>query len=347
MMALKVAVYHGPGDIRLEERPIPRPGPRDVLVEMRACGICGSDLMDWYIAPRAPLVLGHEPTGVIVEVGRDVEGFSEGDRVFAHHHVSCMTCRFCRREQFTLCPLFRRTHLDPGGFSEFFRVPEPNLMFDTLRLPDALSFEMGTLIEPLACCIRAIKKAGVGLEDNVAIVGAGPSGLMLAVLAKLSGAALVAISDLVPFRLRAAKSLGADVVVNAHEEDLAEVVKAETDGLGADVAFATAPSLPAIKSALSSLRRGGTLLLFAPTPPGVELPVQPHNVFFNEITITASYSTTHLETRIALRLLTAHKRLFGRLITHEFSLERIADAFKLAKESKECLKVVVRSGRGR
>jgi len=346
-VGLRVAVYHGPGDIRLEERPVPKPGPRDILVEMRACGICGSDLMDWYIAPRAPLVLGHEPTGVVVEVGRDVEGFSEGDRVFAHHHVSCMTCRFCRRGQFTLCPLFRRTHLDPGGFSEFFRVPEPNLALDTLKLPEKLSFEVGTLIEPLACCVRAVKKAGVGLEDNVAIVGAGPSGLMIAVLAKLSGAALVAISDLVPFRLKAAEELGADVVVNAGEEDLADVVKAETDGLGADVAFATAPSLEAMKVALRSLRRGGTLLVFAPTPPGVELPIQPHDIFFDEVTVTASYSTTHVETRIALRLLTAHESLFKRLITHEFELERIADAFKLAKESKECLKVVVRSGRGR
>ena len=346
-MALRVAVYHGPGDIRLEERPIPRPGPRDILVEMRACGLCGSDLMDWYIAPRAPLVLGHEPTGVVVEVGRDVEGFSEGDRVFAHHHVSCMTCRFCRRGQFTLCPLFRRTHLDPGGFSEFFRVPEPNLMFDTFKLPEGLSFKLGTLIEPLACCIRAVKKAGVGLEDNVAIVGAGPSGLMLAALAKLSGAAYVAVAELVPFRLRAAKAFGADVVIDAREESLAEAVRAGTDGLGADVVFATAPSLEAIRSALRSLRRGGTLLIFAPTPPGVELPMRPHDIFFDEITITASYSTTHVETRMALRLLLAQKSLFERLITHEFKLERIADAFKLAKESKECLKVVVRSGRGR
>ena len=115
--ALRAAIYHGPGDIRLEELPRPRVGPRDILVEMRACGLCGSDLMDWYLAPRAPLVLGHEPTGVVVEVGREVEGFSEGDRVFAHHHVSCTTCRFCRRGQFTLCPQFRRTHLDPGGFA--------------------------------------------------------------------------------------------------------------------------------------------------------------------------------------------------------------------------------------
>ena len=342
--ALRVAVYYGPNDIRLEERPKPAVGPRDILVEMHACGICGSDLMDWYLAPRAPLVLGHEPTGIVVEVGREVEGFSEGDRVFAHHHVSCMTCRFCRRGQFTLCPMFRRTHLDPGGFAEFFRVPEPNLALDTFKLPEALSFEEGTLIEPLACALRAVRKAGVGLEDNVAVVGAGPSGLMIAALARLAGATLVAISDLVPYRLRAARAFGADLVVDARKEDLAEAVKAETDGLGADVVFATAPSPEAIRAALGALRRGGTLLVFAPTAPEVELPIRPHDVFFDEITITASYSTTHVETRAALRLLVAHRRLFKRLITHKFKLDRIADAFKLAKESKECLKVVVRAG---
>ena len=312
---MKVAVYHGPGDIRVEERPVPDVGPRDVLVEMRACGICGSDLMDWYLAPRAPLVLGHEPTGVVAEVGREVEGFREGDRVFAHHHVSCMTCRFCRRGQFTLCPMFRRTHLDPGGFSEFFRVPEPNLKLDTLRLPDGLSFELGTLIEPLACCVRAVGKAGVGLEDNVAVVGAGPSGLMIAILSRLAGAALVAISDLVPYRLGKARELGLEVVVDAGEEDLGEVVKAETDGLGADVVFVTAPSEEALEAGLGALRRGGTLLVFAPTAPGVEWPLRPNRIFFEELTITASYSTTHVDTRRALRLLEAHKDLFSKLIT--------------------------------
>ena len=330
----------------MEERPKPAVGPRDILVEMRACGICGSDLMDWYLIPRAPLVLGHEPTGVVVEVGRDVEGFSEGDRVFAHHHVSCMTCRFCRHGQFTLCPMFRRTHLDPGGFSEFFRVPEPNLKLDTLKLPDGVSFELGTLIEPLACCVRAVGKARVGLEDNVAIVGAGPSGLMIALLCSLAGANTVIISDLVPYRLRKARELGIKKAVNAQEEDFAEVVRAETDGLGADIVFVTAPSGKALETGLGALRRGGVLMVFAPTAPEVEWPIRPNRLFFDELTITASYSTTHVDTRKALRLLEAHRGLFSKLITHEFPLDRIADAFKLAKESKECLKVVVKAGEG-
>lgn len=308
---------------------------------MRACGICGSDLMDWYLAPRAPLVLGHEPTGVVVEVGREVEGFSEGDRVFAHHHVSCMTCRFCRRGQFTLCPMFRRTHLDPGGFAEYFRVPEPNLRLDTFKLPEELSFEEGTLIEPLACCLRAVKKAGVSLGDRVAVVGAGPSGLMIAFLCKLAGATLVAISDLVPYRLRAAREFGADLVVDAREESLAEAVRAETEGLGADIAFVTAPSPKAFQAGMEALRKGGTLMVFAPTAPDVSVPLYPNRLFFHEITITASYSTTHLETREALALLLARRRALRKLITHRFPLERIADAFRLAKENKECLKVVV------
>ena len=338
---MKVAIYYGPGDVRLEERPKPKVGPRDILVEMRACGICGSDLMDWYLVPRAPLPLGHEPTGLVVEVGPEVKGFLEGDRVFAHHHVACMTCRFCRRGQFSLCPRFRETHLDPGGFAEFFRVPEPNLAIDTFKLPDGLSYEEGTLIEPLACCLRAVRRAGVGLGDRVAIVGAGPSGLMISFLSRLSGATLVAISDLVPYRLRAARELGVDLAINAVEESLGEAVRAETDGLGADIVFITAPSLKAIEAGAEALRRGGKLMIFAPTSPEVKWPIRPNEVFFNEITIMASYSTTHVETRDALEILMAHREVLGKLITHRFKLSQISDAFRLAKESKECLKVVV------
>jgi len=228
--------------------------------------------------------------------------------------------------------------------AELFRVPEPNLRLDTFKLPDNLSFVEGTLIEPLACCLRAVRKARVGLEDRVAIVGAGPSGLMIALLCRLAGATLVAVSDLVPYRLKAARSLGADLAVDAREESLAEAVKAETDGLGADVVFVTAPSPRAFEAGLAALRCGGTLLVFAPTEPGASIPLSLNRVFFHEITITASYSTTHLETRDALALLVRHRELFQRLITHELPLEEAPEAFRLAKESKECLKIVLRSG---
>ena len=155
---MKVAVYYSSEDIRLEEMPKPKIGKEEVLVEMKACGICGSDLMKWYLKSRAPLVLGHEPTGRIIEIGEKVRQFSVGDRVFVHHHVACFTCNYCIRGDYTLCDQFHRTNIVPGGLAEFFIVPAQNLRIDTFKIPESLSFEEATMIEPIGCCIRALKK---------------------------------------------------------------------------------------------------------------------------------------------------------------------------------------------
>src|SRR3972149_5316008 len=202
---MKAAMYYSLNDIRIEDVPNPKIGADEILVEMRAWGICGSDLMDWYLRSRAPLVLGHEPAGVIVEAGKNVKGFEVGDRVFAHHHVADLTCYYCKRGDYTLCPQFGQTHLEPGGFAEYFKVPAPNLQIDTLKLPSSLSYEEATLIEPVGCCIRAQNKCNIQKGDTVAIIGAGPSGIIHAMLAKIGGAAQVIASDTVDFRLKAAE----------------------------------------------------------------------------------------------------------------------------------------------
>src|SRR3972149_8254143 len=180
---MKAAVYHSLNEIKVQDVPKPKIGSDEVLVEMKACGVCGSDLMEWYLHSRAPLVLGHEPAGVIVEAGKNVKGFEVGDRVFAHHHVADLTCYYCKHGDYTLCPQFAQTRLEPGGFAEFFKVPAPNLQIDTLKLPQSLSYEEATLIEPVGCCIRAQNKVGIRKDDSVAIIGAGPTGLMPALLA--------------------------------------------------------------------------------------------------------------------------------------------------------------------
>jgi len=338
---MKAAIYHNQQDIRLEEMPEPEIGEDEALVEMKACGICGSDLMDWYLKNRAPLVLGHEPAGIVIKVGSKVKGFSVGDRVFVHHHVACLTCHYCIHGDYTSCEQFHKTHIEPGGFAEYFRVPAPNLHIDTLKIPETLSFEEATLIEPVGCCIRAFNKSGIQPDDTVAVIGAGATGIIHTVLSKIFGAAKTIVSDLIDYRLQMAKKFGADVIANPKNEDLEAVVNAETDGMGADLVVVTAPSLEAYKSGLSICRKGGKLCVFAPTSPGKYLQISPKELFFSEIQIIPSYSTSHLETRKALELMKTGRLKVTQLITHRFRLADAAKAFKTALENRESLKVIV------
>jgi L-iditol 2-dehydrogenase len=338
---MKAAVYYSQQDIRIEETLTPEIGEHEVLVEMKACGICGSDLMDWYLKNRAPLVLGHEPAGIIVKAGSKVEEFDAGHRVFVHHHVACLKCHYCKHGDYTLCKQFRETHIDPGGLAEYFRVPAPNLQMDTLKIPEILSFEEATLIEPVGCCIRALNKCSIQPDDTVAIIGAGSTGMIHTALSEIFGAAKTIVSDLIDYRLQLAKKFGADVIVDPKNEELKAVVNAETDGMGADLVVVTAPSLEAYKSGLSICRKGGKLCVFAPTSPGKYLQISPKELFFSEIQIIPSYSTSHLETRKALELMKTGRLKVKQLITHRFRLADAAKAFKTALEDKESLKVIV------
>jgi L-iditol 2-dehydrogenase len=338
---MKAAVYYSQQNIRIEETPTPEIGEDEALVAMKACGICGSDLMDWYLKNRAPLVLGHEPTGIIAKAGSKVKQFNVGDRVFVHHHVACLTCHYCKHGDYTLCKQFRETHIDPGGLAEYFRVPAPNLQIDTLEIPETLSFEEATLIEPVGCCIRAFNKSSIQADDTVVIIGSGATGIIHTALSKMFGAAKTIVSDLIDYRLRVAKKFGADVIVNPKNEDLKAVVNAETDGIGADLVVVTAPSLEAYKSGLNICRKGGKLCVFAPTSPAKYFQISPKELFFSEIQIIPSYSTSHLETKKALELMKTGRLKVKELITHRFRLANAAKAFKTALEDKESLKVIV------
>lgn len=338
---MKAAVYYGLDDIRVEDRPHPEAGPSEIVVEMKACGICGSDLMDWYLRSRAPLVLGHEPAGVVTEVGRNVENLELGDRVFVHHHVACLTCHYCIRGDYTMCKQFGETHIHPGGFAEFFRVPAENLQKDTFEIPENVSFEQATLIEPTACCIRAQNKLNIQTGDMIAIIGAGPSGILHCLLSKMAGASKVVASDLVDYRLRIARKLGADLTVNPERENLSEVMNSATDGRGADVVIVTAPVRNALTDGMRICRRGGTVCLFAPTQPSQLARISPHRLFFSEIRVIPSYSTSHVETRMALQLISSGRIPVQDLITHRFPLSHVEEAFQIAVKTKKCLKTVV------
>jgi len=338
---MKVAMYYSLDDVRIEEMPTPEIGPEEILVEMKACGICGSDLMGWYLENRAPLVLGHEPAGIVVKTGDKVENFKLGERVFVHHHVACLTCHHCLRGDYTMCEKFGQTHIHPGGFAEYFKVPAPNLQIDTLKIPDKVSFEEATLIEPVACCVRALKKCNIQPGDTVVIIGAGPSGIIHTTLSRSLGASQIIVSDLVNYRLEAARRFGADLAINPRSESLVKKVEEVTNGMGADIVIVTAPNIKAFSEGIHVCRKGGTVCLFAPTSPNDYVNVSPHKLFFSEIKIIPSYSTSHIETRTALKLISSGRIKAKELVTHRFPLNRIEDAFKTAAKSKECLKVVV------
>jgi len=337
---MKAAIYYNPKKIQTEDIPRPKISPDEILVEMKACGLCGSDLMHWYLKSRAPLVLGHEPTGIVAKTGKNVNQFKKGERVFVHHHVACLECHYCAHGDYTLCEDFAKTKIHPGGLAEYFRVPAPNVQKDTLKIPDSLSFEEATLIEPVACCLKAHTKLVIRPEDTVVIIGAGPAGIIHTSLSKNLRPAKIIVSDLINYRLEAAKQFGADLIVNPKNESLIEKVREVTSGRGADVVIVTAPNAEAVAEGLKTCRRGGTVCLFAPTPPSTQVSVSPRRLFFSEIRIVPSYSTSHIETRTALKLISSGKIKAKELITHRFPLSETSEAFKTA-EKGECLKVVI------
>ncbi len=339
---MKVAMYYGYGDIRYEDVSIPEIGRGEILVRMGACGLCGTDLMDWYIKGRAPLVLGHELSGVVVATGDYVKSFKQGDHVFVHHHVACLTCNYCIHGVYTMCNQFRRTNIDPGGFSAYFRVPSPIVKIDTLKLQDKISFEEAALIEPIACCIRSLAKCNVKQGDNVVVIGAGPSGIIHLMLLKKLGVGKIIVSELVDYRLKAARRFGADVTVNPRKENFVERIKEATDGKGADVVIVAAPNIAAMSTGINICSKGGTLCLFAPTSPKEYLRLSPNKLFFSEIQIISSYSASHVETRLALKLIAMGRLNVKKLITHRFPLSQTSLAFKTAIKNKESLKIVVR-----
>jgi L-iditol 2-dehydrogenase len=337
---VKVARYYDRQDIRLEEIPTPQAGPGEILVEVKACGLCGSDLMEWYVREKAPTVLGHEPTGVVAQVGKGVTEFGPGDRVFVHHHVPCFTCHYCLRGYYTLCKTFKSTHLDPGGFAEYVRVPALNVARDVLKLPAGMPFDEGTMIEPVATCIRGIARANVQTGDTVVVVGAGVTGLIHLQLASLFGAAKVVVTDFSDYRLQVARQLGADLTVNARQ-DIVDAIQAANEGKKADVVIVTAGSIKAMQQGIELANGGATVLLFAPSSPQEMLPISPYQLLFSEITLVSSYSCAPAETRQALRLIHGGRIRVKELITHHFDLAGVEAAIHLAAEAGESLKIVI------
>lgn len=337
---MRVGVYYNNRDVRVEERPQPSISPRELLVKVWASGICGSDVMEWYRVKKAPIVLGHEIAGEIVEVGAEVEPFEVGQRVFVSHHIPCNTCRYCLAGNHTACHTLHTTNFDPGGFSEYLRVPELNVDRGVFVLPDEVSYDAGSFIEPLGCVVRAQRVANLLPSQSVLILGSGISGLLHLMLAQSLGAGRIITTDVSPYRLQLAKDLGADHVLDARE-DVPAKVRELNGGNPADLVIICTGAEPAFGQALQSVDRGGTVLFFATTAPGVDLPVPINDFWRNAVTLMPSYGAAPNDLAISLELIRSGRVPVEKLITHRVSLDAIGEGFRLMTEGGESMKVVV------
>ncbi len=337
---MHVAMYYNNRDVRLEEMPTPTIGPGEMLVKVFASGICGSDVMEWYRMKKAPLVLGHEIAGEIVEVGKGVERYRVGDRVFVSHHIPCNTCRYCLNGYHTACETLHTTNYDPGGFAEYIRVPRLNVDRGVFLLPDEVSFEQGAFAEPLACVIRGQRVAQLRPGQSVLILGSGISGLLHLLLAQALGAGRVITTDINEYRLNAAKEFGAEAVIRA-DENVPARVREINDGRPADLVIVCTGAIPAFTQALKSVDRGGTVLCFAPTDPGVELPVPVNEFWRNEIKLMPSYGNSPYDAAVAIELIRAGRVPVEEMITHRLSLKDTGLGFKLVAEARGCIKVLI------
>jgi len=337
---VRVAVYYRNKDVRIEERPRPIVAHNEVLVKVVASGICGSDVMEWYRVKKAPSVLGHEIAGEIVEVGRDVRRYEIGDRVFVSHHVPCNECRYCRVGYHTVCDTLRSTNFDPGGFAEFVRVPEINVRYGLFVLPDEISFEEGTFVEPLGCVVRGQRFARVKPGESVLVIGSGISGLLHIQLARAQRAKKVIATDIKDYRLKAAQRFGADQVIDGRE-DVVTLVKDANEGQLVDCVIVCTAALPAFDQAFQLVDRAGTVLLFAPTEPGIDVPMPLYDLYFKGARIVFSYAAVNEDITEAMELIRTKKVLVKDMITHRFGLGDIQKGFDLVSDADESIKVIV------
>ena len=325
---MRVAKYYNNSDIRLEEIPVPIIGPGEVLVKVAASGICGTDVMEWYRIKKAPRILGHEIAGEIVE--SQSGKYEVGQRVFVSHHVPCNDCKYCLAGNHTACSTLHDGNYDPGGYSEYVRVPAINVEYGVYVLPDSVSYDEGTMIEPLACALRGQCVVDVRAGQTVLILGSGVSGLLNIQVAKAKGATVIA-TDVDDYRLAKAREFGADRVLRAKDLDGA--------GVTAEHVIVCTGASQAVGQAFASVDKKGVILLFAIPQEDIKLPTV--DVWRNEITVTSSYGAGPVDLAEALALIAQKKIDVAKTITHKLPLAKIQEGFRLVVGAKDSLKVVL------
>jgi L-iditol 2-dehydrogenase len=344
VIAMLAAFYYNNRDIRIEEIPTPNIGQDEVLLKVMASGICGSDVIEWYRVPKAPLVLGHEATGVIDRVGDKVKNVKVGDRVFVSHHVPCNQCRYCQRGNHTACHTLHTTNYYPGGFAQYIKVPKINVNCGIYKLPETMSFEEGTFIEPLACVSRGQRLSNLQNDDSLLIIGSGISGILHVQLAKLKGVQNIMVADINPYRLDLAKKFGADHTLNAMEELPKKLIEVNGGHLP-DQVVVCAGAASAAMSALACVDKGGTILFFAVPEPTVKLSVPINQFWRNEITLRTSYGAAPTDLDDSLRYLATGKLNVKDMISHRLSLREAQEGFRLMAEAGSSLKVILEPNR--
>ncbi|MBU7010399.1 MAG: alcohol dehydrogenase catalytic domain-containing protein [Theionarchaea archaeon] len=327
---MRAAVYYGVKDFRVEELPVPEIGVHEALVKVEACGICGTDVHKAvHKTVEPPIVLGHEVAGDVVDIGKNVQKFQVGDSVVVPHHTPCFACFYCHHGHPTLCEQYTKTNIDPGGFSEYIRVPQPNVERAMLHI-GRTDYEEAAFVEPVACCIHAWERVTILPGDAVLIVGAGPIGLLHLELAKVNHAGTVYMADVKENRLKLAEKRGG-IPINVNRDTAVK----------GDIVIVAAGNKNAYEYALKSVRKGGQISFFAECPPDSQIVLDPNLIYSKELTVTGSYSSTPFGHWKALNLI---KKTINvkELITHRFGLEDLGKAIEMAYKAEECLKIMIR-----
>jgi L-iditol 2-dehydrogenase len=310
-------------------------------MRIRASGICGSDLMEWYRKPKAPIVLGHEVAGIVDEVGEGVEAFAVGDRIVTTHHVPCNRCRYCLTDRHSVCPTLHSTTFDPGGFAEFVRLPAINVDRGTFHLPDEVTFDEGSFVEPLACVIRGQRLTGVRPGDSVAVLGSGVSGILQIQLARATGAGRIIATDISETKLQLAMKFGADVALKADAPKIVERVIEANRGNHVDRVLVCAAARSALEQALEIVDLGGSVLFFAPLLPEETLDYPAHDLWKRGISIVHSYAGPPADMQAALDLIANRRIDVANMVTHRLPLGKTQEGFRLMQEATDALKIII------
>lgn len=349
---MNAITYYSYDNIRVENRSIPAITDHELLVKVHGCGLCGSDIIKIVQKAAPPVILGHELTGTIIECGAAVSNFTVGQRVVVAHHVPCGTCHYCRHGNYSMCATFKSSNIDPCGFAEYIRVPAEHVLHTTLPLPDSLTAEEGSFVEPLACCVRAVYRTPLLPGDSIVVMGLGSIGLLMVQAVKAIGgwsadsanevnrenSVRVYGVDMLPERLALARSLGADeaFLAPSDEQGLRRILAPLTENRGADAAIITAAGTPPFQQALAAVRKGGSVNIFAAHAGAA--PINLEALYQQELTISSTYSSSPEELRIALDLLTRRKVRVANLISHRLPLARFAEGVALMQQ-RAALKV--------
>lgn len=340
---MKTAFVKKPSMISIDEIDTPTLKSGDILVQMSACGICGSDLEKVFGEyGKLSMRLGHEPAGIIIGASSDVTNFKIGDRVFTHHHVPCYSCHFCKHGNETMCKKYSESNLFPCGLSEKFVVPKWNVDHGgVLKIPDSMSFEEAAMIEPLACCVRSWTKCSYFEGDSVAIFGVGPTGMMHVMLAQFKKFSKIFCFDLNDFRLSFAKKFNISDSINSLDPLRKQKILDQTDGEGVDIAIVATSSLKALDDAIEMVRKGGIVMMFGVPSKQATIVLDMNKIYSKEITLVTSYAASDVDTKEALKLIESSQIDVKRLVTHTYSIQDSQKAFDHARSGENAMKIII------